>query len=247
MAAYRKGREEKLWNDGKGLHFSALKIAFITHLHSDHTVGYPDFIFTPWVVGRAGPVDVYGPKGIKEMTAHIMEAWKEDIRIRTQGLEHEFPEHNDTGYKVNVHVVSPGIIFQDQNVKVTAFHVKHGEWGPDAFGYRFETPDRIIVISGDTSPSQTTIDACNGCDVLVHDVYTQKGFEAGSLSWQRYRLQYHTSSKQLGELAGKAKPKLLVLTHQSYQFNLSTEEDLMKEMNEAYRGRFVSGHDLDIF
>ena len=247
MAAYHKGREEKLWNDGKGPHFSALKIAFITHLHSDHTVGYPDFIFTPWVVGRASPVDVYGPKGIKEMTEHIMEAWKEDIRIRTQGMEREFPEHNDTGYKVNVHVVSPGIIYQDQNVKVTAFHVKHGEWGPDAFGYRFETPDRIIVISGDTSPSQTTIDACNGCDILVHEVYTQKGFEAGSLSWQRYRVQYHTSSKQLGDLAGKAKPKLLVLTHQSYQFNASTEEDLVKEMSEAYKGRFVSGHDLDIF
>jgi len=247
MAAYRKGREGKLWNDGKGLHFSALKIAFITHLHSDHTIGYPDFIFTPWVVGRAGPVEVYGPKGIKKMTEHIMEAWREDIRIRTEGMERDFPEHNDTGYKVRVHETSPGLLYEDKNVKVTAFHVKHGEWGANAFGYRFQTPDRVIVVSGDTSPSQTVIDACNGCDVLVHEVYTQKGFEAGSPAWQRYKLQYHTSPQQLGELAAKAKPKLLVLTHQIYQMDASTEEDLIKEMGEAYKGRFVSGHDLDIF
>ena len=244
-AAYRKGREEKLWDDGQGPHFSALKMAFITHLHSDHTVGYPDFIFTPWVVGRAAPVDVYGPKGIQEMTQHITEAWKEDIRIRTEGMERELPEHNDTGYKVNAHVVSPGIIYRDKNVTVTAFNVKHGEWGPDAFGYRFETPDRIIVISGDTGPSQTTIDACNGCDILVHEVYSQKGFDSQSPAWQRYKLQYHTSPKQLGELAAKAKPKLLVITHQIY--HTANEEDLVKEMMASYKGKFVSGHDLDIF
>src|SRR6266852_4571275 len=90
-AAYRKGV--------KGLHFSKLKTAFVTHLHSDHTVGYPDFMFTRWVVGRTGPVQVYGPSGIKAMTNHILEAWKEDIRIRTEGMERNFPEHNDSGYK----------------------------------------------------------------------------------------------------------------------------------------------------
>lgn len=82
-AAYRKGV--------KGLHFSKLKTAFVTHLHSDHTVGYPDFIFTPWVVGRSGPVQVYGPSGIKAMTDHILEAWKEDVRIRTEGMEKNIP------------------------------------------------------------------------------------------------------------------------------------------------------------
>ena len=87
----------------------------------------------------------------------------------------------------------------------------------------------------------------DGCDVLVHEVYTQKGFEAGSPAWQRYKLQYHTSPQQLGELAAKAKPKLLVLTHQIYHMDASTEEDLIKEMGETYKGRFVSGHDLDIF
>jgi ribonuclease Z len=129
-----------------------LKTAFVTHLHSDHTVGYPDFIFTPWVIGRAGPLEVYGLKGIQSMTDHILAAWQDDIQIRTQGLERKFAEHNDTGYRVNVHEIEPGVVYRDGNITVKAFHVPQGEW-PQAFGYRFETPDRTIVISGDTSPS----------------------------------------------------------------------------------------------
>src|SRR5216684_8503278 len=66
-----------------GLAVTKLKTAFVTHLHSDHTVGYPDFIFTPWVIGRSGPLQVYGPKGIKSMTDHILAAWQEDVQIRS--------------------------------------------------------------------------------------------------------------------------------------------------------------------
>ena len=83
----------------KGLQFFKLKTAFITHLHSDHTVGYPDFIFTPWVLGRTGPVQVYGPNGIKAMTDHILEAWEEDIQLAQKAWERNFPEHNDSEYK----------------------------------------------------------------------------------------------------------------------------------------------------
>jgi ribonuclease BN (tRNA processing enzyme) len=238
MAAYQKGV--------KGLHFSRLKTAFVTHLHSDHTLGYPDFIFTPWVVGRTGPVAVYGPEGIKAMTDHILAGRQEDIRIRTEGMEKDFPEHNDTGYKIDVHEIAPGVVYQDKNVTVKAFPVNHGEV-PHAFGYRFDTPDRIIVVSGDTSPSQAVIDNCNGCDVLVHEVYTQKGHVASPPAWQQYRLKYHTSSKQLAELAARARPKLLVLYHQIYYFNASTREDLIGEMREAYQGQFVSGLDLDVY
>src|SRR5712692_8695242 len=224
MAGYQQGV--------KGLHFSRLKTAFVTHLHSDHTLGYPDFVFTPWVVGRTGPVQVYGPSGIKAMTDHILEAWKEDIRIRTEGMERNFPEHIDSGYKVDVHEISPGVVYQDKNVTVKAFLTQHGEV-PQSFGYRFETPDRTIVISGDTSPTQNVIDNCNGCDILVHEVYTMKGHAAAAPSWQAYQLKYHTSSKQLAELATKARPKLLVLYHQIYLFNMSTRDDLLQEMRDA--------------
>ena len=237
-AAYRKGV--------KGLHFSRLKTAFVTHLHSDHTVGYPDFLFTPWVVGRTGPVQVYGPPGIKAMTEHVLAAWAEDIKIRTEGMERNFPEHNDTGYKADVHEIAPGVVYRDDNVTVTAFAVSHGEVA-GALGYRFQTPDRTIVVSGDTSPTQAVVDACQGCDILIHEVYTLKGHAAAGPAWQAYQRRYHTSSRQLAELATRARPKLLVLYHQIYLRDTSNREDLLQEMREAYKGRFVSGLDLDVY
>ena len=49
-----------------------LRVAFVTHLHSDHTVGFPDLMLTPWVMGRPVPLEVYGPSGIKAMTEHLL-------------------------------------------------------------------------------------------------------------------------------------------------------------------------------
>ena len=75
-----------------------LRVAFATHLHSDHTVGYPDLILTPWVIGRRVPLEVYGPKGIKAMTQHILAAYDEDIKARTRpdGNQHGFPQAGAT-------------------------------------------------------------------------------------------------------------------------------------------------------
>lgn len=224
-----------------------IKHAFLTHLHSDHTVGYPDLIFTPWVIGRKVPLEVYGPPGIKAMTDHVLSAWADDIRIRNGPIERDLPEHGGDGYRVNVHEISPGVVYKDSNVTVTAFNVNQGEWGARAFGYRFQTADRTIVITGDTSPSEGVVDQCNGCDILIYEVYTEAGYARASPEWQRMRRAYHTSSRQLGELAARAHPGLLIRYHQQYQFTESTEDDLMRGMRTAYRGRCVSVHDLDVF
>src|ERR1700743_523868 len=125
---------------------------FITHLHSDHTIGYPDFILTPAVLRRNGPLEVYGPKGLQNMTDHLLQAYKEDINIRLNGLEHGKP----SGYKVNVHEITEGEIYKDTNVVVTAFKVHHGTW-PQAFGYRFKTKDKTIVVSGDCTYDENLI------------------------------------------------------------------------------------------
>src|SRR5664279_2597164 len=84
-----------------------LKIVFITHLHSDHTVGYLDLIFSPWVLGRKEALEAYGPRGLKNMTAHIEKAWTEDVQVRRRGLE----QANADGYKVNVHEIHPGVVY----------------------------------------------------------------------------------------------------------------------------------------
>jgi len=225
-----------------------LRVAFVTHLHSDHTVGYPDLIFSPWTLGRRVPIDVYGPTGIAAMTSHLMQAYRVDIETRTNadGNQHDFPE----GHKVIAHEIRPGVVYKDANVTVTAFATKHAM---ESYGYRFDTAGRSIVISGDTSPTQATIDACRGCDVLIHEVNTLEALSKRNPRFRAFAAKYHTSTEQLAELATKAKPRLLVLYHHSIALrpgvapNTSTPDQLYTEMSARYSGQFVIGRDLDVY
>lgn len=217
-----------------------LSIVFITHLHSDHTVGLPDLMLTPWVLERSVPLEVYGPPGIKAMTDHLLEAYAEDIRIRQGGLE---PEKSE-GYKVEAHEITEGEVYRDSNVTVSAFAVPHANW-EHAFGYRFEARDRVIVISGDTRPSEAVARACSGCDILVHEVYSSRGIRNRPQAWQRYHADAHTSSDQLASIATWAHPKLLVLYHQLMWGE--GDEDLVREVKKGYSGEVVSARDLDVF
>lgn len=219
--------------------------AFVTHLHSDHTVGYPDLVFTPWVAGRRRPLEIYGPRGLEQMTQNVLAGWREDIAVRSGPLA--APLYAPGGYRVTAREIAPGVVYRDANVTVHAFNVSHGAWGARAFGYRFQTADRRIVISGDTAPVEAVVRQCNGCDVLIHEVYTEAGYLQASPAQQRLLREYHSSSRQVAELATRARPKLLILHHQSYQSTASDEEVLNREMRAAYRGRFVSGHDLDVY
>jgi len=215
-----------------------LGTVFITHLHSDHTVGLPDLIFTPWVLERATPLQVYGPTGIASMVRHLELAYAEDIRVRVDGAE----PANATGYKAVAHEVQSGVVYRDSNVVVRAFAVPHGDWRV-AYGYRFETPGRSIVVSGDTRASDAVVRACNGCDVLVHEVYSAERFKTRPADWQRYHAAAHTSTTELAALATRAKPKLLVLYHQLFWG--TDDEGLVREIRAAgYTGTVVSARDL---
>jgi len=237
------------------LHPPKILVVFNTHLHSDHTAGYADLILTPWTMGRRVPLEVYGPPGIKNMTDHIMAAYQEDIRIRTEGLE-AIPR---ASLEVNVHEITAGTVYEDENIKVTAFPTSHGDW-ENSYGYRFETADRSIVIPGDTSPSQAVIDACNGCDILIHESLTMKFLNNSrrpnpqGFNLKKYAAKYHTTTVQLAELAGKAKPGLLILHHNPITLRpgkrpmASTPDDLLREISGAgYNGKVVVGRDLDVF
>ena len=228
-----------------------LKIAFLTHLHSDHTLGMPDLMITPWIMGRKDALELYGPPGTQAMVSRILDAYEFDRKNRTEGMEHS----NDTGWRVNVHEIRPGVVFKDANVTVTAFPVHHGN--VETYGYRFVTPDRTIVISGDTSPTDAIAENCHGCDILMHEGYTKASFDLVSQAWQQYRLTHHTSALQLGAIATKAKPGLLILIHRENPGcdqagtaecrQAGSEEQLLKEVREAYSGNVVAGHDLDIY
>jgi len=227
-------------NGIKALAVEKLKIVFITHLHSDHTLGYPDLIFSPWVLGRTEGLEAYGPRGLKSMTSHLEKAWTEDVRIRQRGLE----QANATGYKVKVHEIRAGVVYRDANVTVTAFPVKHGIW-KEAYGYTFETRDRKIVISGDTAPTDEVVKACDGCDVLLHEVYNPHGDELKEEHWKEYFRTFHTSPAELGEIARRARPRLLVVYHQVLE--KLPEADLVKQIRKEYSGDWVSAKDLGVY
>ncbi|MCK4745989.1 MAG: MBL fold metallo-hydrolase, partial [Bacteroidales bacterium] len=224
----------------KGLDIKGIKTAFLTHMHSDHTSGYPDLILTPWVMGRDEPLQVYGPVGTQSMTDHILEAYRDDIHYRVYGLE----PANDKGWRVNCHEFSKeGIIFEDKNLTVEAFPVTHGSW-PNAWGYRFTTPDKVIVVSGDCRPSETVVEYARGADILVHEVYSKAGFDSRPEQWKAYHSVHHTSTLELAEIAGRCKPGKVVLYH--ILFWGATEEEILQEIGSVYNGEVIVGRDLDI-
>ena len=219
---------------------------FLTHMHADHTAGYPDLILTPWIMGRKKPLNVYGPKGLKSMTQHVLRAWRSDMHNRLTGIDKRSP----LGCAVHAHEIKAGVVYEDRNIRAVAFEVDHGTL-KNAFGFRFETPDRTIVISGDTAPTPSLLENCAGCDVMIHEAYAEATYDKISPRWQSYRRKYHTSSRELAELARQVQPGLLVLYHRANvggPMTLPDPEDvLLEEVRQAYGGNVVTGHDLDVF
>ena len=223
----------------EGLEVSKLYRAFLTHLHSDHTAGYPDLILTPWVLGRTRPLEVFGPPGLKAMTEHLLAAYDQDIHERLEGLE----PANQSGYQVEASEIVPGRIYEDDRVLVDAFAVNHGSW--PAFGYRFTTPDRVVCISGDTAMFPGYVEAYRDCDVLIHEVSSAVGLAGRSSEWQAYHRTVHMSADVLATVAARVRPKLLVLYHQLHHG--VSDEELVCEITDTYDGETVSGRDLDVF
>jgi ribonuclease BN (tRNA processing enzyme) len=222
------------------LEAAQLKTLFITHLHSDHTIGLADIILTPAVLDRNAPIRIYGPVGSKKMTDDLMSAYKEDIAIRINGLE----KGDAIAYQVYTNEIKEGQIYKDSNLTVTAFNVQHGQWD-NAFGFVFQTKDKKIVISGDCTYSENLIKYAKDCDILVHEVYSDAGLKKRTQRWQDYHSTFHTSTYQLADIANKVKPKLLILNHQ-LTFGTSLQS-LLDELRLKYAGPVVNGADLDVF
>jgi len=222
-----------------GLAAERLTHVFITHLHSDHTLGLADLLYTPWTLGRSAPLHIYGPAGLGEMVAHLQAAYAADVRERLEGPE----PANDTGWQAVAHEAPPGEVYADAHVRVTASAVDHGAW--PAYAYRCATADGVALFSGDTAPAPHLATAFAGADVLVHEVYATAALARRDADWQRYHRTVHTSAVELGQLAAKVRPGLLVLTHQLYWG--ASDGDLLAEIRLAYDGKVVSGRDLDSY
>lgn len=224
---------------GAHLPLNGVNALFLTHLHSDHVLGLSDLIFTSWIFGRDKPFPVYGPAGTAAMVTHLYEAFAEDIRVR------ELDFGTAGGYRVTPREIAAGVVYDSGGVRVTAFRVEHGEL--QAFGYRIDTPTRSIVISGDTRPSETLIKMATGVDVLIHEAVPSGPTVLGNranVDWAKYIASHHTTTIQLGELAARAKPKLLIVSHNARR---EPAEQVLADIRRSYSGKVLIAEDLQRF
>lgn len=230
-----------------GLPIDGFASVFLTHLHSDHTLGLPDVLLTTWVMGRRDTLTVYGPPGTERLTTRILVAWEDDIRVRTDGLE----RGQRGGHAVRIRLIArtDGEVYDSLGLRVTAVPVPHGEW-PLAFGYLIETPSRRVVLSGDAAPNDALVAAARGADLLVHEVYPAVRLvpenRPGGEAWPAYMRSVHTSDREVGTLAARAGVQQVVLSHIVRMGG--TDEDLVAGVRAGgFRGAVRIARDLDVY
>jgi len=220
------------WQDIQGV--------FLTHLHSDHVVGFPDLWLTGWLIvpGRKVPLQVRGPTGTAAMMSHLQQAFAYDVRIRTEN-DGVSPE----GVALAVEEIGEGVVYDKGGVKITSFEVDHAPVKP-ALGYRIDYSGRSIVLSGDTRVSQNLLRHAQNVDVLVHEVFAPATLQRAGVPAARAKsiVDYHTTPEQAGEVFARLKPRLAVYSH--ICMPSATEEDLVPGTRKTYTGPLELGEDL---
>ncbi len=223
-----------------------IRSIFITHHHSDHNLEYGNLIYNAWVSGFKGRIDTYGPPPIERMTKQFFELNVYDINIRIpdEGRPPLVP-------MIHAHEFSKaGLVMQDENLKVTAAIVHHPPVEP-SFAYRFDTPDRSIVFSGDTTPSDNLIKLAEGADVLIHEVIHKQSLARlmaripNADRLVEHIVASHTTVEDVGEVAKKAGVKTLVLTHMVPSDDPSLTDEMWRDPVKAhFSGEIIVGKDL---
>jgi ribonuclease Z len=244
-----RGVSQRLWQFKIPL--GQVHALFLTHLHSDHTVGIPDLWLTGWLPtpfgGRSSPLEVWGPTGTVEMMSDLRKAYQWDIHVRREG-EHLPP----AGIEVVAHDISEGVLYERQGLKVTAFLVDHGGLLKPAFGYRVDYAGHSVVISGDTRPNENLIRHSAGTDVLVHEVAAVRPElleKSPTAATARRILGFHSSPEEAGRVFARVRPKLAVFTHVALlttdrNFQPPTGADVIRRTHMVYAGAVVLGEDL---
>ncbi|MDD9890457.1 MAG: MBL fold metallo-hydrolase [Gammaproteobacteria bacterium] len=226
--------------DIPSLYPSQICCAFLSHLHSDHSMDLSELAHTLWWRRKSG-LEAWGPRGIDRIAAGLDEIIAIDADFRINGIQ---PVTNPNGFRVNHHTISPGILLQKDDLVIEAFLVNHGDIDP-AFGFKVTTDDLSLVISGDTAYSDVIAEKARGVDLLFHEVISRQGLAQNSPDFQRYHNSVHTTSAELARLAAIAEPATLVLYHGLFY---GTEEStVLDEIQALYAGEVVLANDLDIF
>jgi ribonuclease BN (tRNA processing enzyme) len=229
-----------------GVPLASLRHVFITHQHSDHNADYGNLIWLAWTAGLRTRVDTWGPPPLVRMTRLFFEmnASDIDLRIADEGRPPLVP-------LVHAHeITAAGQVMDDGLVRVTAALVDHPPVVP-SFGFRFDTPDRSIVVSGDTAPSEALVALARGADVLVHEALHPEAARRllarvpNAPRLERHLFAHHTTAEDAGRVAARAGVKTLVLSHLVPADDpLVTEQMWIEAASVHFRGRIVVGRDL---
>ena len=223
-----------------GIPFSAVDGLFLTHHHSDHVVGFPDLWLTGWIGRpwgqRTQPLSVYGPEGTRQMIEHLPLAFHVDIRVRQKN-------YGPDGVKLDAHEIGPGVVFDHDGIKISAFEVDHGGEELPAYGYRIDYQGRSAVLSGDTTFNENLIDHAQGADLLVHEVTALGGGAAEDPKQLKRIGANHTTPEQAGAVFARVRPKLAVYNH-LLLFGSAKPEDLLPATRKKYDGPLLVGEDL---
>jgi ribonuclease BN (tRNA processing enzyme) len=225
------------------LPFADVAGIFITHMHSDHISDYPMLAYQVEQARAMTTVSVFGPEGIREAHAGAFLTFQEDFTQRAAMLRGLLPPEKRFAV---TQISKDGVIYQDERVKVTALAVPHPPI--PSYAYRFDSRDRSIVISGDTSASDALADLAKGADILVHEAIYLPGFAGPPYNMPEPMLKMattvHTTPEQAGQIAQKAGVKTLVLSHLIPGENTTTDDVWRAEAAKHFTGKIIVGHDL---
>jgi len=227
-----------------------IDVLFITHYHSDHTIGIPDLWLTGWLPPpfgqRKSPFHVIGPTGAADLMANLEKAYALDIKIRM--ADQKLPRD---GLDVKVEEFGKdGTVYEKNGLRVTAFEVNHGEVIKPAFGYRIDYAGHSVVVSGDTRVNENVVKYGTGADLLVHEVFAVKPELMKNPAIQA-SAAHHVTPQEAGTVFTRAHPKLAVYTHISVIGTATvpsvTTDEIVSQTRETYDGPLVVGEDAMAF
>jgi ribonuclease Z len=240
-----RGASQRLWQ--LRIPLGDVTALFLTHLHSDHTIGVPDLWLTGWLPPSYGrrsvPLRFYGPAGTGQMMCYLEKAFEANILFRLE--DEKLPRQ---GVEVHAEDIGEGLVYNRNGVRVSAFEVDHGQVIKPAFGYRIEHAGRVVVISGDTRFCENLINFSSGTDVLIHEVAAAREELLNRSAAMRRIIAHHTSPVEAGEVFARVNPRLAVYSHIVLLSDPTVAEITIQELialtRKTYGGPLEVGEDL---
>ena len=241
-----RGAAQRLWQ--LKIPLGKIDALFLTHLHSDHIVGIPDVWLTGWIPAVYGrrelPLQVLGPTGTKDMMDNLVKAFSWDITTRAK-------EKNkaDSGALVIAKDIREGVIWENKEIKITPFTVRHSDFIDSALGYKIEYAGRTLILSGDTRYSENLIRYAKGADVIIHEVAAANEQTMQTSPLVNQILGFHTSPEEAGKVFEQTKPKLAVYSHivlltAEPSIPPPTMNEVILRTKKTYSGAVEAGEDL---